>query len=174
MADRDADVVIHGGTIYDGSGGSPFVGDVAIQGDAITSVGVVTGRGEREIDARGLAIAPGFINMLSWATESLIADGRSQSDIRQGVTLEVFGEGVSMGPLNADMQQLMREHQGDVKYDIEWTTLAEYLAFLERKGVSCNVASFVGATTVMFEGVPNYPDASRFWQIVDKHKVTIF
>src|SRR5215207_8178960 len=172
MADRDADLVIRGGMIFDGSGGSSFVGDVAIEGDAIASVGVVPGKGEREIDARGLAVAPGFINMLSLATESLIADGRSQSDIRQGVTLEVFGEGMSMGPLNPDMKTRMREHQGDVKYNIEWTTLAEYLAFLERKGVSCNVASFVGATTLRIHEVgyddrPPTPDElERMCQLV--------
>jgi N-acyl-D-amino-acid deacylase len=147
-----ADVVIRGGTIYDGSGGPPFVGDVAIEGDAIVSVGQSTSPG-REIDARGMAVAPGFINMLSWATESLIADGRSQSDIRQGVTLEVFGEGISMGPLNPEMKRLMREHQGDVKYDITWTTLAQYLSHLEQKGISCNVASFVGATTLRIHEV---------------------
>src|SRR4051794_25049695 len=94
------DVVIRGGTIYDGGGGAPFAGDVAVRGDRIVAIGAVRGRGAREIDARGLAVAPGFINMLSWANESLIEDGRSQSDIRQGVTLEVMGEGWSMGPLN--------------------------------------------------------------------------
>ena len=129
-------------------------------------------KGTIEVDARGLAVAPGFINMLSWATESLIADGRSQSDIRQGVTLEVFGEGVSMGPLSDAMKKNMREHQGDIKYEIEWTTLAEYLAYLERKGVSCNVASFVGATTVRVHEVgyddrPPTPDElERMCQLV--------
>ena len=101
-----------------------------------------------EIDAAGMAVAPGFINMLSWADESLIADGRGQSDIRQGVTLEVFGEGGSMGPMNDAMKKENVEAQGDIKYAIEWTTLGEYLEYLERRGVSPNVASFVGATTV--------------------------
>jgi N-acyl-D-amino-acid deacylase len=148
-ADAVYDVVIRGGTIYDGSGGEPYVGDVAILGDAIVSVGPARGlRGREEIDASGMAVAPGFINMLSWATESLIEDPRAQSDIQQGVTLEVFGEGTSMGPLNETMKQQMVESQGDLQFDVEWTTLGEYLEHLEQRGVSPNVASFVGATTV--------------------------
>ena len=143
------DVIIRGGTIYDGSGGAPFTGDVAIEGDRIVAVAPkVAGDAKRVVDARGLAVAPGFINMLSWATESLIADGKGQSDIRQGVTLEVFGEGTSMGPVNAEMKARALERQGDIRFPIQWTTLGEYLEFLERKGVSPNVASFVGATTV--------------------------
>lgn len=142
------DAVIRGGTIYDGSGGAPFVGDVAIKGDRIVAVGKVPGRGVREVDAKGLAVAPGFINMLSWSTESLIADPRSQSDIRQGVTLEVMGEGWSMGPLNPKMKTLAVERQDDIRYPISWTTLGEYLSFLEKRGIATNVASFVGATTV--------------------------
>jgi N-acyl-D-amino-acid deacylase len=142
------DVVIRGGMIYDGSGGAPFKGDVAIKGDKVAAVGTVAGKGAREVDAKGLAVAPGFINMLSWATESLIADGRSQSDIRQGVTLEVFGEGWSMGPLNPKMKALEQSRQDDFKFTIGWNTLGEYLSFLEKKGIAPNVASFVGATTV--------------------------
>lgn len=145
------DVVIHGATVYDGSGSAPFVGDVAIQGETIAAVGaagIARGGSKLDVDAAGLAVAPGFVNMLSWATESLIADGRSQSNIRQGVTLEVFGEGRSMGPLTEAMKRSDRERQGDIQYDIEWTTLAEYLEYLERRGVACNVASFVGATTL--------------------------
>lgn len=142
------DIVIRGGTIYDGSGGTPFVGDVAIKADKVAAVGTVAGKGVREVDAKGLAVAPGFVNMLSWATESLIADGKSQSDIRQGVTLEVFGEGWSMGPLSPKMKALEQSRQDDFKFPIQWNTLGEYLSFLERKGVSPNVASFVGATTV--------------------------
>ena len=142
------DVVIRGGTIYDGSGGAAFVGDVAIKEDRVAAVGKVDGRGIREVDASGLAVAPGFINMLSWATESLIADGRSQGDIRQGVTLEVMGEGWSMGPLNSEMRALALKRQGDIKHPIPWTTLGDYLSFLEKRGISTNVASFVGATTV--------------------------
>src|SRR4051794_8690627 len=143
------DLIIRNGTIYDGSGSEPFVGDVAVSGDTIASVGpAVEGRGRVEIDASGLAIAPGFINMLSWASESLIEDGRSQSDIRQGVTLEVMGEGWSAGPLNDEMKRETLRRQGDIKYDIEWTTLGEYLDYLVRRGVSTNVASFIGAATV--------------------------
>ncbi len=143
------DVVVRGGGIYDGSGGTPYVADLAISGDSIAFIGDLReARGRVEIDAAGLAVAPGFINMLSWATESLIEDGRSQSDIRQGVTLEVFGEGSSMGPLNDDMKAERLRRQGDIKYDIVWTTLAEYLDFLVERGISTNVASFVGATTV--------------------------
>lgn len=142
------DVVIRGGTICDGSGGTPFAADVAIDGDRVTMIGRVTERGRAEIDAAGLAVAPGFINMLSWATTSLIADGRSQSDIRQGVTLEVFGEGWSLGPVNDTMRREQTEQQGDIKYDISWTTLAEALDTIAARGISPNIASFVGAATV--------------------------
>ncbi len=148
-APQTFDVIVRDGTIYDGSGGAPYVGDVAIRGDRIVHIGGdIAGSAPTEIDARGLAVAPGFINMLSWATESLIEDGRGQSDIRQGVTLEVMGEGSSMGPLNPEMKRLLVERQNDIKFPVTWTSLAEYLQFLERKGVSPNVASFVGAGTV--------------------------
>jgi N-acyl-D-amino-acid deacylase len=142
------DVVIRGGMIYDGGGGAPYAGDVAIRGDRIVAIGRVAGRGAREIDAAGLAVAPGFINMLSWANESLIHDGRSQSDVRQGVTLEVMGEGWSMGPLNPEMKRLAVERQSDIRYPIAWTSLGEYLEHLERRGIAPNVASFVGAATI--------------------------
>ncbi|WP_375403593.1 amidohydrolase family protein [uncultured Sphingomonas sp.] len=143
------DVIVRGGTIYDGEGRAPFRGDVAVRGGRIVAVGpTIAGRAAREIVARGLAVAPGFINMLSWATESLLVDGRGQSDIRQGVTLEVMGEGWSMGPLNREMRRLALERQGDLKYPISWTTLGQYLETLERRGVSHNVASYVGAATV--------------------------
>jgi N-acyl-D-amino-acid deacylase len=143
------DLILRNGTIYDGSGGAPFVGDVAIDKDTIAAVGKLgDARGRREIDVHGLAVAPGFINMLSWATESLIHDGLSQSDIRQGVTLEVMGEGESMGPLTEQMKRDMAALQGDIKYPIRWTTLGEYLEFLVERGVACNVASFVGAATI--------------------------
>ena len=142
------DVVIKSGRIYDGSGGTSYVADVAIEGDRIAAIGQLETDADLVIDAEGLAVAPGFINMLSWATDSLIEDGRSQSDIRQGVTLEVMGEGFSMGPLNEMMKRDMLESQGDIKFAVEWTTLGEYLEYLERKGVSTNVASFVGASTV--------------------------
>jgi N-acyl-D-amino-acid deacylase len=143
------DLIIRGGTLYDGSGTQPAVGDVAIGNDRIVAVGQLpNAKGRAEIDATGLAVAPGFINMLSWANESLLADGRSQSDIRQGVTLEVFGEGWSMGPLSPAMRADMIRTQGDIKYEVPWTTLAEYLDHLVARGVSPNVASFVGATTI--------------------------
>jgi N-acyl-D-amino-acid deacylase len=142
-------VLIRGGTIYDGSGDKPYVGDVALKGDRIVYVGPhAPGRAARVVDARGKAVSPGFVNMLSWAVESLIADGRGMSDTYQGVTLEVFGEGDSMGPLNPEMKRLALQREGDIKYPITWTTLAQYLEFLQHKGITPNVASFVGATTV--------------------------
>ena len=142
-------VLIHGGTIYDGSGGAPYVGDVGLKGDKIVYVGPhAPGRATRVIDATGKAVSPGFINMLSWAVESLIVDGRGMSDTYQGVTLEVFGEGDSMGPLTPRMKQLALKREGDIKYPIKWTTLGQYLQYLQNKGVTPNVASFVGATTV--------------------------
>ena len=152
------DVVIRNGVIYDGSGSAPYRGDLAIDGDTIVAVGsLADAGGQTEIDAQGLAIAPGFINMLSWATESLLEDGRSQGNIRQGVTLEVFGEGISMGPLNDAIKQDMLRRQGDITYDISWTTLSEYLEHLVQKGISPNVASFVGATTIRIH-VLSYED----------------
>ncbi|WP_027075324.1 N-acyl-D-amino-acid deacylase family protein [Maribacter antarcticus] len=143
------DILIKNGQITDGSGQPMYLGDLGINADTIAAIGKLEhAKGVQEIDASGLVVAPGFINMLSWATESLIVDGKSQSDIRQGVTLEVMGEGWSMGPLNEKMREEQQRTQKDIKYDIEWTTLGEYLEFLERKGVSTNVASFVGATTL--------------------------
>lgn len=142
------DVVLRGGTIYDGSGEPGRVADLAIHGDTIAAIGDLSGAvGKVEIDARGLAVAPGFVNMMSWANESLLEDGRSQSDIRQGVTLEVMGEGNSMGPLSPSMKDLMQRYQGDIKYDVAWNTLGEYLGHLEKRGISTNVASFIGAAT---------------------------
>ena len=142
------DIVIRGGTIYDGSGGEPYVGDVAVEDDRIVAVGAVEGSGRYEIDAAGKAVAPGFINMLSWATRSLLEDGRAMSDVLQGVTLVVFGEGWTMGPVSDEMRREMRTEQGEDAYPVVWTTLGEYLEHLEARGVSPNVASFVGATTV--------------------------
>lgn len=139
------DVLIRNGLIYDGSGKPPYSADLAITGDTITEVGRIDGRARLTIDAGGLAVSPGFINMMCWANESLIHDGRSQSDIRQGVTLEILGEGWSMGPLNDELKAYTKDLQGDIRYDIEWTTLREYLEYLVRRGVSTNVASFVGA-----------------------------
>ncbi len=143
------DVLIKNGTIADGSGNPTYIGNVGINADTIAAIGELkNAKGALEIDASGLVVAPGFINMLSWATESLIADGKSQSDIRQGVTLEVFGEGNSMGPLTAENKKEWQENQGDLKFDIDWNTLDEYLQSLVKRGVSPNVASFIGATTV--------------------------
>ncbi|HKJ01968.1 MAG TPA: D-aminoacylase [Longimicrobiales bacterium] len=145
----DVEVVLRGGTLYDGSGRPGAVGDIAIQGDSIVAVGDIGRlRGATEIDVTGMAVAPGFVNMLSWATESLLEDGTGESDLRQGVTLEVFGEGESMGPLNDAMKADMLRFQGDIEFDIPWTTLGEYLEHLEEKGIAMNVASFVGATTI--------------------------
>ena len=142
-------ILIRGGTIYDGSGGSPFVGDVALRGDKIVYVGPhATGRAARTIDASGKAVSPGFINMLSWANEDLIADPRGMSDTYQGVTLEVMGEGDSMGPWTPEMKRLEIKRQGDIKFPIRWTSLGQYLEWLTRKGITPNVTSFVGATTV--------------------------
>jgi N-acyl-D-amino-acid deacylase len=143
------DIVLRNGTIYDGSGSPSFMGDIAINADTIAAIGNLnSARGQTELDVEGLAVAPGFINMLSWAQESLIEDGLSQGNLRQGVTLEVMGEGWSEGPLTPAMQKENTEQQGDIKYDIVWSTLGEFLEYLERKGVSCNIASFVGATTI--------------------------
>ena len=162
----DFDIVLRGGLIYDGSGEAPYVGDLAISADTIAALGDLDEyQGRSEYDVRGLAVSPGFINMLSWATESLIRDGRSQSDIRQGITLEVFGEGQSMGPLNDEMiagrlkdlitylggEDSYREALGitpEATLDLPWATLDEYLEFLVAIGISPNIASFVGATTV--------------------------
>ena len=143
------DTIIRNGNIYDGTGGKPYPADLAIQGDKIVKIAPnIPERGKEEIDASNMAVSPGFINMLSWATTSLIADSRSLSDIKQGVTLEVFGEGGSMGPLNEQMKEDEKASMGEFKYDIDWTTLGEYLESLERRGISTNVASFIGATTL--------------------------
>ncbi|HEV7443224.1 MAG TPA: D-aminoacylase [Steroidobacteraceae bacterium] len=141
------DLVFRNGTVYDGSGQKPFAGDIAIDGDRISYVGPGRQHGRTEIDIKGQAVAPGFINMLAHPEESLFADGRALSDLAQGVTLEVMGE-VSMGPLNQDMKRLMVERQDDIKFPVTWTTLGEYLETLERRGIGPNVASFVGAPTV--------------------------
>ena len=143
--------LLRNGAIYDGSGSPAATGDILIRGDRIAAIGDLRAESAAQtIDLDGLAVAPGFINMLSWATESLIEDGRSMSDIKQGVTLEVMGEGTSMGPLNDDMKRNRDTilSTADIHYDIEWTTLGEYLEFLERKGVATNIASFVGSATL--------------------------
>src|SRR5437588_622998 len=144
-------MLIRGGTIYDGSGSAPYVGDVALQGDRIVYVGPhAPGRAARTVDAAGKAVSPGFINMLSWANESLIADGRGMSDTAQGVTLEVMGEGSSMGPWNPAMKRLELQRQGDIKFPIRWTTLGQYLEYMQHKGITPNVASFVGAAAEIY------------------------
>lgn len=148
-APKTYDVLIKNGNIYDGYGAKPYVADIGINSDTIAFIGNLENtEGITEIDAKGLAVAPGFINMLSWAMESLIEDGKSQSDIRQGITLEVFGEGLSMGPWTEKMKLEEKGRQGDVKFDIKWTSLDEYMNFMVNKGVSTNIASFVGATTL--------------------------
>ncbi|HET9801402.1 MAG TPA: hypothetical protein VFP82_06910, partial [Chthoniobacterales bacterium] len=146
---QDFDVIIRNGDVYDGSGGAVQHVDLAIKGDRIAGLGDYSKASAKTIvNAKDLAVAPGFINMLSWSTESLIQDGRSQGELRQGVTTEIMGEGESMGPVNDRLRAFMVKQQSDIKYDVKWNTLAEYLQFLEKKGISCNVASFLGATTV--------------------------
>ncbi|HEY2829516.1 MAG TPA: D-aminoacylase, partial [Thermoanaerobaculia bacterium] len=141
------DIVIRNGTIYDGTGRDPMHGDVAIDGDRIAAVGLVQGRGRTEIDAHDLAVAPGFINVMSQSTESLIADGRGMSDLLQGVTTEILGEGESSGPLTPAMKKEWLESEGDIKYPVGWTTLREYLDWMVKRGISPNLGSFLGAAT---------------------------
>src|SRR5438132_1994249 len=162
------DVIIRAGTVYDGTGDEPKQVDVAIRGDRIVGVGdFVAAHAKTIVDANGLAVAPGFINMLSWSTESLIEDGRSQSEIRQGVTTEIMGEGESMGPVNDRIREHMLREQKDIHYEIKWNTLAEYLRYLEARGVSCNVASFIGATTIR-EYVIGFEDKAPTAQQLDQ------
>jgi len=170
---NEYDVIIRNGNIYDGSGGNAYKSDIAINGDTIAAIGDLTNsKGKTEIDVSGMAVSPGFINMLSWANISLIHDGKSQSDIRQGVTTEIMGESWSMGPLNEKMKQEEIELQGDIKYDIKWTTLGDYLEYLEKKGVSCNVGSFIGAGTARInvlgyeDRAPNKEELERMKQLV--------
>jgi N-acyl-D-amino-acid deacylase len=142
------DVLITGGLVYDGTGSDPVITDIGIRGDRIVAIGKLASSPTRMIvDARNLAVAPGFINMLSHSEESLIIDGRSQGEIREGVTTQIFGE-ESMGPLTEQMRQSKLLKQGDLTYDIPWTTLSEYLMYLEKKGISQNIASFIGAATI--------------------------
>jgi N-acyl-D-amino-acid deacylase len=142
------DVIIRNGMIYDGNGGEPYKADIGINADTIAMIGSLgNASAKNEIDAKGMAVAPGFINMMGHSEEALFQDGRSQSDIRQGATTEIFGE-FSMGPLNAKMKDQLQKGQGDIKYDVTWNTLGEYMNVLEKKGISCNIASFVGTGTV--------------------------
>jgi len=167
------DVIISGGSVYDGEGGEAVVADVGVKGERVAFIGdLARAKAKERVDASGLSVAPGFVNMLSWATESLIEDGRGESDIRQGVTLEVMGEGFSMGPLNEAMKKEAVARQSDIKYDIEWTTLGEYLNFLVKKGISPNVASFIGATSVRVHEVgyadrpPTEEELARMQELV--------
>ncbi|WP_293295230.1 D-aminoacylase [Allomuricauda sp.] len=170
---QNFDVLIKNGQIVDGSGKPSYIGDLGINADTIAAIGnLSSAKGTQEIDATGLAVAPGFINMLSWAGETLIEDGRSMGGIKQGVTLEIFGEGWSMGPLSESMKKQEEEKQGDIKYDIEWNTLGEYLEFLTNKGVSPNVASFVGATTLRIHTV-GYEDRAPTPQELDNMKLMV-
>ncbi|WP_200975179.1 amidohydrolase family protein [Echinicola sp. 20G] len=170
---KDFDIIIRNGEIIDGSGNSSFMADIGINADTIAAIGDLEGKtATQEVDAAGLSVSPGFINMLSWAVESLIQDGRSMSDIKQGVTLEVFGEGSSWGPLTSASKREMKEDQGKIQYDIPWNTLGEYLSFLEKKGVSTNVASFVGATTLRVNTV-GYEDRAPTKEELDSMKVMV-
>ncbi|HSE32366.1 MAG TPA: D-aminoacylase [Pyrinomonadaceae bacterium] len=147
-AQQQFDVIIRGGTVYDGTGRSPVNADVGIRGDRIAAVGNLSrATAPTIVDAKGLAVAPGFINMLSHSETSWFVDSRSLSELRQGVTTQIFGE-LSMGPLNDEMKKRGRMSQGDLKFDIEWTTLAEYLNGLEKRGISQNVASFIGSAII--------------------------
>jgi len=167
------DVVIKNGVVYDGTGGEGREVDVALRGDRIAGVGdFKNSPAKLVIDARGLAIAPGFINMLSWSNESLIADGLSQSEIRQGVTTEIMGEGDSMGPVNDRVREEMLREQRDIHYKVEWATLADYLRYLEKRGVSCNVASFIGATTIR-KNVIGYEDKQPTPQQLDQMRALV-
>src|SRR5213082_3570016 len=162
------DVVIKNGTVYDGTGSEGRKADIAIRGDRIVGVGdFQNSSATNVIDAHDLAVAPGFINMLSWSTESLIQDGRSQREIRQGVTTEIMGEGEPMGPVNDRVRQYMLKQQTDIKYDIPWNTLVEYLQYLQKRGVSCNIASFIGATTIR-ENVIGFKDKQPTPQQMDE------
>ena len=165
------DIIIRDGILYDGTGSKPFTGDIGIKNDKIVKISKsIDGQAKEEVDASGLAVSPGFINMLSWATTSLIKDGRSLSDIKQGVTLEVFGEGWSMGPLNEKMKEEEQSNAED--FQIDWNTLGEYLESLEKRGVSTNVASFIGATTLRIHEIgfedrePTDQEMSRMKELV--------
>ncbi len=169
------DLIIKNGLIFDGNGTTPIVADIAIKNDTIAFVGNLGFQFDTKdmtvINAKGMAVAPGFVNMLSWSTESLIEDGRSMGEIMQGVTLEVMGEGDSMGPISDAMKADAIKSQGNIKYEIPWNTLGEYLFYLEKRGVSTNVASFVGASTVraMELGYANRPPKPDELERMKKH-----
>ena len=170
---KDYDLIIRNGLIYDGSGNAPISSDIAINGSFIALIGDLSNStAKKEVNVEGMAVAPGFINVLSWATQPLIIDGRAMSDIKQGVTLEIMGEGRSMGPLNESMKIREKNRQSNIKYDIEWTTLGEYLDFIVKQGVSVNVASYVGATTIRIhelgyeDRAPTSDELERMKQLV--------
>ncbi len=169
------DLIIKNGLLFDGNGTTPILADIAIKNDTIAFIGNLGFQFDIQsvtvIDAKGMAVAPGFVNMLSWSTESLIEDGRSIGEIMQGVTLEVMGEGDSMGPITEAMKVDAKKSQGNIKYDIPWNTLGGYLTYLEKRGVSTNVASFVGASTVraMELGYANRPPKPDELERMKKH-----
>lgn len=169
------DLIIKNGLLFDGNGTTPILADIAIKNDTIAFIGNLGFQFDIQsvtvIDAKGMAVAPGFVNMLSWSTESLIEDGRSMGEIMQGVTLEVMGEGDSMGPITEAMKVDAKKSQGNIKYDIPWNTLGGYLTYLEKRGVSTNVASFVGASTVraMELGYANRPPKPDELERMKKH-----
>jgi len=166
------DTIIRNGMIYDGKGGVPFKGDIGINADTIAFIGdLKNASATNEIDAGGKAVAPGFINVMGHSEESLFQDGRAQSDIRQGVTTEIFTE-FSMGPLNADMKEQMQKNEGDIKYPVTWNTLGEYMNTLEHKGISCNIASFVGTGTVR-QYVIGEDDKAPTAQQLDSMKILV-
>jgi N-acyl-D-amino-acid deacylase len=148
------DILIKNGLLYDGNGGSPFIADIAIQGQKIAKIGNLQDAAAHQvIDVTGLSVSPGFINVMSWSNISLIADPLSQSDIRQGITLEILGEGRSEGPMTEEMRQERLSRQGDIKYDIPWKTLGEYLDYMVSRGISTNIASYVGAASLRIYAV---------------------
>src|SRR5690606_12254718 len=167
------DILVKNGRILDGSGDASYIGDIGINADTIAALGnLESATADELVDASNMAVAPGFINMLSWATVSLIEDGRSMGDIKQGVTLEVFGEGTSMGPWSPGMKREEKQDQGAITYDIDWTTLNQYLESLTRRGISPNVASFVGATTLRVHTV-GYEDRAPTPQELDSMKLLV-
>src|SRR5678809_794140 len=169
---KQYDTIIRNAMIYDGNGGEPYKGDIGINADTIAFIGDLSkASAKNEVDAKGMAVAPGFINMMGHSEEALIQDGRSQSDIRQGVTTEIFTE-FSMGPLNANMKDQMQKNEGDIKYPVTWNTLGEYMTTLEHKGISCNIASFVGTGTVR-QYVIGEDDKAPTGQQLDSMKILI-
>src|SRR5438270_12724983 len=170
---QDFDVIIRSGAVYDGTGSEAQHVDLAIKGDRIAGLGDFSkAQAKTIVNATGLAVAPGFINMLSWSTESLIQDGRSQGEPLQGVTTESMSEGESIGPVNERLRAYILKNQSDIKYEIKWNTLAEYLHYLEKRGISCNVASFLGATTVRAY-VIGFDDRAPTPQVLDEMRARV-